>query len=110
MEPVEEQLVEVYRCSGEMEADRAMVEVLQPEGIEAFRRDRVSRALPAPDAEPGNFFIAVPESQTGRARELLREALEDGALDADEGEVIEDAAYEPDDSGGGGGSTSSERD
>jgi hypothetical protein len=94
MEPDEEEMVEVYRCSTELEANRAIVEVLGPEAIEAYLRDRVSRALPAPDAEPGGLFIAVPDSQAARARELLREALEDGALDGDEGEVIESESGE----------------
>lgn len=85
----DDNMVEVYRCNSEMEADRALVEVLEPEGIEGFRRTRMSRALPAPAAEPGSYFIAVYASQAGRARELLAEALEDEALDAKEGEVIE---------------------
>jgi hypothetical protein len=84
-----DELVEVYRCISEMEADRAMVEVLEPLGIESYLRDRVSHALPAPVSEPGNYFIAVAEDDAERAREALREALEDDVLDANEGELIE---------------------
>ena len=84
----QEQLVEVYRCSNAMEADAAIIEVLEEEGIECFRRDRVSQALPAPDSEPGAYFIAVPAEDAERARALLREAIEDEALDGAAGQVI----------------------
>jgi hypothetical protein len=84
-----DELEEVYRCNADMEANRAIVEVLEPESIAAFRRDRVSHALPAPDAEPGGYFIAVPKDQADEARRLLAEALDDEVLDPDEGEVIE---------------------
>jgi hypothetical protein len=86
--PNEDRLIEVYRCAHELEANRAMIEVLEPAGIAAFRRDRVSHAFPAPDTETGAYFIAVPEEDAVRARELLAEAQEDEALDAAEGEVI----------------------
>jgi hypothetical protein len=84
----EDELVEVYRCANELEADRAMIEILEEEGIECFRRDRISHALPAPDAEPGAYFIAVPAAEAERARELLREALSDEALDREAGEIL----------------------
>jgi hypothetical protein len=87
-----EEMVEVYRCATEMEADRALVEVLEAEDIEGYRRDRVSHALPAPDSESGNYFIAVPIADAERARGLLQEALADEVLDADEGQVIERVA------------------
>lgn len=90
-------LVEVYRCITEMEADRAMVEVLEPLGIESYLHDRVSHALPAPDSEAGAFFIAVNEDDAERAREALREALEDDVLDANEGELIEGEEEEEED-------------
>ena len=84
----DENLVEVYRCGSEMELLRAMQEVLAPEGVEAYRHDRVSHSLPAPDAEAGAYFVAVPEAQADLARRLLREALADTVLDAHSGEVI----------------------
>lgn len=87
--PPSEEMVEVYRCNAGMEADRAIVEILEPAGIEAFLRDRVSHAMPAPDATPGNYFIAVAAEDAVTARAALREALEDEALDPAEGEVIE---------------------
>lgn len=87
MEPSEE-MVEVYRCNSTMEADRAIVEVLEADGIEAYRRSRVSSSLPAPASEPGNYFIAVEASEAARAQALLEQALTDGVLDPDEGEVM----------------------
>ena len=87
----DENLVEVYRCSSELEFGRAVAEVLEPEGIDGYRRDRASHSLPAPDSETGGLFIAVPEADAARARQLLREALSDGALDAQDGRVVEEA-------------------
>ena len=79
-------LVEVYRSTDAMDADRAIVEVLQPEGIDCFLRDRVSHALPAPDSETGGYFVAVPEANADTARALLRQALSDGIIG---GEALE---------------------
>ncbi len=81
--------VEVYRCFNEMEANRAIVEVLSQEHIMAFRRDRFSHALPAPGTEPGGYFIAVRQAEAEAARRLLREALRDGVLDGNSGSLIE---------------------
>ncbi|HEX2572245.1 MAG TPA: hypothetical protein VH877_22060 [Polyangia bacterium] len=83
-----EDLVEVYRTIGLLEADRAMVEILQPAGIPCFRRDRISHALPAPDAQPGAYFIAVSAGNAEQARKLLAQAISDRALDPAEGEII----------------------
>lgn len=80
--------VEVYRCTNPLEADRALVEVLEPAGIAAVRHDRVESALPAPATAPGAYFIAVSAEDADAARELLREALEDSALDRDNGTVL----------------------
>ena len=81
-------LVEVYRSGHILEADRAIVEVLEPAAIPAFRRDRESHALPAPDSASGAYFIAVPREKAEEARQLLGQALADEVLDVDSGEVI----------------------
>ena len=83
-------LVEVYRCSSPLEADRAVVEVLEAAGIAAFVRDRASHALPSPATGVGSIFIAVAGGEAGKARQLLREALEDRALDREEGMLVDD--------------------
>ena len=83
-----ENLIEVYRTTNNMDADRAIVEVLQPDGISCFLRDRISHALPAPDSENGGYFIAVPDAQADAARGLLRLALNDVIIG---GDVIEGA-------------------
>ena len=71
-----------------MEADRAALEVLQPSGIPAVRRDRVSHAIPAPSSEVGAYFLAVPEREAAHARKLIQRALNDGVLDGNEGQLI----------------------
>jgi hypothetical protein len=83
--------VEVYRCDTAMEANRAIVEVLSTEHIMAFRRDRVSHALPAPATETGGYYIAVRGAEAAAARRLLRKGLEDRVLDAETGTVIAEA-------------------
>ncbi len=70
--------VEIHRTSDRQEADRLIKTVLEPEGIEAVIHDRVDHALPAPDAQAGAYFIAVPESQRDKARALLDEFLSAG--------------------------------
>jgi hypothetical protein len=81
--------VEVYRTTNEMDANRAIVEVLSPEHILAFRRDRFSHALPAPGTETGGYFIAVRKIESEKARSLLEQALADGVIDKDSGSMIE---------------------
>jgi hypothetical protein len=81
-------LVEVYRTNRDMEANRILVEVLEPARVDGFRRDRVVHALPAPDAEVGGYFIAVYAQDAERARDLIRQALEDEVLDPEGGEFL----------------------
>jgi len=79
---------EVYRAAHILEADRAAVEILQPEGIAVVRRDRVIHAIPAPSSEVAAYFLAVPETDADRARRLLERAQKDGILDSDAGQVL----------------------
>jgi hypothetical protein len=83
-----EDLVEVYRTAAPLEADRVIVEVLEPAGIPCFRRDRISHALPAPDAQSGAYFVAVAVADAERARQLLEQARADQILDTAEGEIV----------------------
>lgn len=80
-------LIEVYRCGAEMEANRVIDELLAPEGIEGFVHDRTSHSLPSP-AEMGDFFIAVPTALGARARIVLAQARAAGELDAQSGSII----------------------
>jgi hypothetical protein len=84
-----ENMVQVYRCSNELEVGRAVAEVLRPEGIEGFVSDRTDRTLPTPATQAGAFFVSVSEKDAEKARQLLADALDDGALDIDSGDVIE---------------------
>ena len=84
-----DEMVEVFRAVDRMGAQATIDEVLQPLGIDAFIHDRMSHALPAPDAMPGGYFIAVPVTRASEAVAALRDALTDGAID---GEVTVGAA------------------
>jgi hypothetical protein len=80
-----EELEEVFRVGDEIGASAAIDEILAPAGIEAFRHDRRSHALPVPGF-PGEIGVAVHRTVADRARVLLREAKNDGALP--EGTVV----------------------
>ena len=45
-------------------------------------------ALPAPSSEVGAYFLAVPERDADKARQLLSRAQSDGVLDSDAGQVL----------------------
>ncbi len=75
-----EELEEVFRVGNEMGVRAAIDEILAPAGIEAFRHDRQSHALPIPAALPGELSVAVDRSVAETARQLLHEALADGVL------------------------------
>jgi len=85
--PLPEDLVEVYRCASREVADRVCTVIL--DGVEGYVHDRASHAFPTPSVSVGQVFVAVPEVQFGRARQLLGEAIEDGALGPDDGEIVE---------------------
>jgi len=84
-----DELVEVYRCTGLLEVERAVVEVLEPMGIACMRRDRQSHALPAPGTLSGAWFVAVPAASAEEARKVLHQAIGDHILDGDHGQVID---------------------
>ena len=82
-----DEMVEVMRAPSRMAAQAAIDEVLGPLGIDGFVHDRVSHALPAPDAMPGAYFVAVPGNRAAEAIAALRDAVTDGAID---GELAEE--------------------
>ena len=83
------ELVEVFRVDNDFAVGAVIDEILAPAGIEAFRHDRRSHALPMPFTLSGEVGVAVDRSVAARARELLREARADGALPGD-GEIVDD--------------------
>jgi hypothetical protein len=85
----EEETLEVFRAPNELAVQAAVHEVLDPLDIEAYVHNRVSSALPAPAAMPGDYFIAVPVDRADDAIAALKEAVADGAI---EGEVTVDIA------------------
>lgn len=80
--------VEVFHTSDEMVARMVIDEILGPEGIPAVSHDRRSRALFAPASMPGEIGVAVPQDLAATARELLRQAREDGELDDEDGLIV----------------------
>ncbi|HEY2743499.1 MAG TPA: hypothetical protein VGL86_02710 [Polyangia bacterium] len=76
-------MVEVFRAGNLMAAQAAIDEVLEPLGIDGFVHDRTSHALPAPDAMPGGYFVAVPIGRQSEAIAALQEAVTDGAIDGE---------------------------
>jgi hypothetical protein len=78
-----DEMVEVFRAANRMAAQTAIDEILGPMGIDALLHDRNSHALPAPDAMPGAYFVAVPIGRAAEAIATLREAVTDGAVDGD---------------------------
>jgi len=85
----DDEMVEVFRAADRMAAQAAVDEILQPLGIDGFVHDRMSHALPAPDAMPGGYFVAVEVERAAEAAAALRDAVVDGAID---GEVTVGAA------------------
>ncbi|HXU69763.1 MAG TPA: hypothetical protein VN947_10565 [Polyangia bacterium] len=78
-----DEMVEVFRAANRMAAQTAIDEILAPMGIDGFLHDRNSHALPAPDAMPGAYFVAVPTGRAAEATAALRDAVTDGAVDGD---------------------------
>jgi hypothetical protein len=78
-----DEMVEVFRAANRMAAQTAIDEILAPMGIDGFLHDRNSHALPAPDAMPGAYFVAVPMGRAAEASAALQEAVTDGAIDGD---------------------------
>lgn len=88
--------VEVYNTSNEFAAQAASAEVLEAHDIPSIQHDRRSHSISAPAAMMGEIGVAVPEHRAKEARQLLHEALRDGAIldgevideDDDEGEAV----------------------
>ena len=80
-------IVEVFEASTLAAAQKILDVLLLPEGIEVDLHDRSDHAFPT-EGQPGGYFIAVPLAQAARAREVLSEAMKNGFLDPNDGEVI----------------------
>ncbi len=93
MEPnrTPDQFVEVFHTDSVVEARKIVDVLLVPDGIEASVHDRKDLAFPGV-GQPGGFYIAVAASQREKALGLIDEARENGFLDDDEVDVVEDAS------------------
>lgn len=78
----------VYVTEDAAEAEAICDEVLAPNGIEAFVRDRTSHVFPIPAAEAGAFVIVVSSAHSGDARGHLAEARESGVI-SKHGELLQ---------------------
>ena len=84
----DEPRVAVYRTGNPQCADRVATVILHE--LEAVASSRINFAFPTPSSTgAGKAVVAVPQSQYGRALQLIHDALEDGALDPEDGEPVE---------------------
>jgi hypothetical protein len=83
--PAAEPLVEVFLCSEPATAQRVSAVVLDE--LRTFLRSRSNSAFPTPGVS-GQELIAVEARDAARARQLLTEAYEDGALTEQDGAII----------------------
>ncbi len=82
-----EQFVEVYRTDSTIAAHKILDVILVPEGIQAQVHDRLEGMFHG-QGLPGGVYIAVLKDQADQARGLIGEALDNGFLEQDEGEVV----------------------
>jgi hypothetical protein len=85
--PEDQPWVEVFRCMDRGTAERIRTVVLSDLGT--IIHSRSSKAFPSISLSMGQEFIAEERSNVGTAIKLLSEALQDGAIGPDEGELIE---------------------
>jgi hypothetical protein len=84
----DEPRVAVYQTGDPQCADRVATVILHEVG--AIASNRINFAFPTPSSTgAGKIVVAVPQSQYGRALQLIHDAIEDGALDPDDGEPLE---------------------
>ncbi len=84
----DEPRVAVFRSGDPQCADRVATVILHE--LEAVATSRTGISFPTPATTgAGGAVVAVPASQYGRALQLLHEAIDDGALDPEEGDVVE---------------------
>jgi hypothetical protein len=83
--PAEEPMVEVFQCSDLATAQRISAVVLDE--LRTFIRTRSNSAFPTPGVG-GQELIAVEARDAARARQLLTEAFEDGAITGQDGAII----------------------
>jgi hypothetical protein len=80
-------VVEVYRTESTIVAQKIVDVILIPDGINAVVHDRSDRAFPG-IGQPGGWFVAVPGLQREEALRLIGEAMDNGFIDDEEGELL----------------------
>lgn len=84
--PEDQPWVEIFRCADRASAERICDVVLT--NIPTLIHSRGSRAFPTASLNLGQEFIAVEEPQAANARQLLTEAIQDGVIGPEEGELL----------------------
>ena len=84
----EQELLEVFRCADEATAERICSVVLHE--VSTLIRSRTSTAFPTPGVTLGQHYIAVGVADWERSRTLLQEAIDDGAITEEDGELIDE--------------------
>jgi len=79
-------MVDVYVCYEAQQVERVL-DVLRSAGLETLLRDRASQAFPTNVGHTAEKLVAVSGNDTGRARELLQAAIDDGVIPSD-GEIL----------------------
>lgn len=90
--PETEDFVPVYRTDSTFAAQKIVDTLLRPEGIDTLLSDRHVTMVPAPGQE--GVLVAVAKHNRERAVTVLREAHDNGFLDAEEGEVLDEEGDE----------------
>jgi hypothetical protein len=83
-----EELIEVYRTTSPIVAQKILDTLFVPENIRATVHDRLDQMLPG-TGQPGGLYLAVVASDRDRAVQVLTEAHENGFLDDAEGELFQ---------------------
>jgi predicted P-loop ATPase/GTPase len=84
----EDEIAIVFRSGDGQAADRVCNVILHE--VDAVLHSQSSRAFPTPATAAGEVLVSVAARRAARARQLLHEALEDGALAEEDGEVVEE--------------------
>ena len=84
----DQELLEVFRCVDEATAERICSVVLHE--LSTLIRSRTSTAFPTPGVTLGQHYIAVGVADWERARALLQEAITDGAITEEDGELLDE--------------------
>jgi hypothetical protein len=82
-----EDMVDVYACYDQQLAQR-LVELLHDSGLKPFLRDQSSTTFPTNVGTTGERRIAVPSAVAREAIAALQDALDDGVITREDGDIL----------------------